>query len=137
MERIMKHAYIALLLLTLAACTTPRPAEQTAAKPTFQHVDPTTLSSMLQQQDYLLINTHIPYDGEIAGTDAFLPYDQPEQLLAGLPSDKQAPIVLYCRTGRMSTIAAQTITQAGYTNVFELDGGMIAWQRAGFALEQK
>jgi rhodanese-related sulfurtransferase len=36
----------------------------------------------------------------------------------------------------MSTQAAETLVDFGFTNVMEVDGGMIAWQAAGFELVQ-
>jgi rhodanese-related sulfurtransferase len=34
----------------------------------------------------------------------------------------------------MSTAAAQTLVRLGYTNVWHLEGGFIAWEQAGFPL---
>jgi rhodanese-related sulfurtransferase len=89
---------------------------------------------MLESKDFLFVNTHIPYEGEIAGTDAFIPYDELELYADQLPADQGAKIVLYCRSGRMSEIAATALAQQGYSNVYELDGGMIAWEEAGLPL---
>lgn len=86
--------------------------------------------------DYLdapLINVHIPYEGEIPGTDSFIPFDEivdaPE-----LPADKDALIAIYCRSGSMSGQAAADLAAAGYTNVVDLKGGMNAWVDAGETL---
>ena len=54
-----------------------------------------------------------------------------------LPKDKKAELVIYCRSGRMSTIAAQALVKLGYSNVRELRGGFNAWVAAGLKLEQK
>lgn len=39
--------------------------------------------------------------------------------------------------GRMSENAAGTLIKQGYTNIWKLDGGMIAWEKAGLPIEGK
>jgi rhodanese-related sulfurtransferase len=95
------------------------------------------LASMLRAKDFPLINVHIPYEGEIEPTDAFIPYNEIEQNLGRLPADKSARIVLYCRSGSMSATAARVLAKQGYANVYNLDGGMIAWKAAGHPLADK
>ncbi len=89
---------------------------------------------MLEHKDFVLVNVHVPYEGEIDGTDLFLPYDQAAAEMNKLPNDKGAKIVVYCRSDRMSTIAAEVWADAGYTNLYELDGGFEAWEAAGYPL---
>lgn len=90
------------------------------------------LKEALVQKDFTLINVHTPYEGEIEKTDMFIDYDAMMANQEKLPQDKNAPIVLYCRSGRMSAEALQTLKDMGYTNVSHLAGGMEAWQEAGY-----
>jgi len=95
------------------------------------------LETALVDKDFTLINVHIPYEGELPQTDAFVPFNEIEANLSQLPADKDAPIVLYCRSGRMSTDAAEDLVELGYTNIVEVDGGMQAWEAAGNELIDK
>ena len=64
--------------------------------------------------------------------DRLIPYDSLKQLADRLPSDKEAGIYCFCRTGRRSEIAARTLSEMGYTNVLNVTGGIHAWQSAGY-----
>jgi rhodanese-related sulfurtransferase len=90
----------------------------------------------ISQPESIVVNVHVPYAGEIGGTDAFIPFDR----IAGdvrLPEDKDARLLLYCRTMRMSTLAATTLGDEGFTNVVVLRGGMQAWEASGRTLETR
>ena len=103
----------------------------------YRNIDAPTLWRMLQQKDFLLINVHIPYAGELPETDLFIPYNAIEENLDQLPQDKDAKIVVYCRSGPMSAKAAETLVKLGYTNVWNLKQGMREWKEAGFPLLSK
>lgn len=103
----------------------------------YTDVGPAGLARMLETKDFPLINVHVPYEGEIEPTDLFIPYTEIGANLDKLPADKNARIVLYCRSGSMSAIAARELVANGYTDVWNLDGGMIAWQDAGYPLAHK
>jgi rhodanese-related sulfurtransferase len=91
------------------------------------------LAELLEREEVTLVNVHIPYEGELPGTDLFIPYDEIADYVDQLP-DKDAPVILYCRSGGMSTSAAQELAALGYTSVLEVDGGFKAWKAAGYEL---
>ena len=95
------------------------------------NITPDALASMLERKDFTLLNVKTPYVGEIAGTDLYIPYTDLASRAAELPPDKAARIVVYCRSGNESAIAAQTLLDLGYTNIDNLDGGMVAWTATG------
>ncbi|MDP3888579.1 MAG: rhodanese-like domain-containing protein [bacterium] len=87
-------------------------------------------SKGLEKKDFILINVHTPYEGEIVKTDLFIDFDKIEQRQGELPKDKTSKIILYCKSGKMSGQAAKKLQELGYSNVSSLAGGMDAWQKA-------
>ena len=49
---------------------------------------------------------------------------------------KDCPIVLQCRTGLRSAIAASILQRAGIKEVVNLKGGFLAWKKKGFLIQQ-
>jgi len=49
--------------------------------------------------------------------------------------DKQASIVMYCRKGGRGCLATCTLCKMGYKNVKNMDGGWLAWEKAGYPIE--
>jgi rhodanese-related sulfurtransferase len=126
-----------LLIVACGASSTPAETKVSVKGGAYTNVTPATLKQMLSAKDFVFINVHIPYEGEIANTDAFIPYDTVEANLSKFPSDKNAKIFLYCRSGHMSSIAAEKLVELGYINVWNLDGGMIEWENARLPLIRK
>jgi rhodanese-related sulfurtransferase len=108
-----------------------------AAEVNFTSLTSMQLAAMLLHKQFFLVNVHTPYEGEIKNTDAFIAYDKISENLDKLPKDKNAEIVLYCRSGRMSAIAARELTQLGYTRVSDLSGGMNDWKKNGYEIIEK
>lgn len=102
----------------------------------FVRLSPDELKAALEEKNFTFVNVHIPFEGDIAGTDLSIPYNEigRKENLGRLPG-KDARIVLYCRSGSMSSEAARTLVGLGYENVQDLEGGMIAWEDAGYELK--
>ena len=135
---------LAIMAVALVACggseVTPAAGvnleEQTQEVPvegggSYTDVSVEGLAMLMEEEEFPLVNVHIPYEGEIEGTDLFIPYNEIEQNLEQLPADKDGRVVLYCRSGSMSAQASRTLVELGYTDVWNLDGGMIAWENSG------
>jgi rhodanese-related sulfurtransferase len=101
----------------------------------FARLDPAAFAARMGDKGAVVINVHVPYEGELADTDAFIPFDH---ILGDtrLPTDKHAEILLYCRSGRMSEMAGDALHAAGYTRLAHLEGGMRGWEAAGRPLLQ-
>ncbi len=128
MIRLISSAVIILGVLT--ACSAGVTQSSQLNSP-YTDISVNELQGMLENKDFPLINVHIPFEGDLPDTDLSIPFNEIEKHLDQLPAEKDARIVLYCRSGNMSSTAAQKLASLGYTEVYNLEGGFIAWERAG------
>ena len=81
-------------------------------------------------------------DGKIIAANA-IPRGLLEWKIGQLPlvqqainnSSKLPPIVVYCRSGGRSSLAAQSLLKMGFNNVYSMRGGITAWQEANYPIE--
>ena len=45
--------------------------------------------------------------------------------------DKNTPIILYCRSGKRSSMSAKKISKLGFKEIYNLEGGILEWIEEG------
>ncbi|GAC1356486.1 MAG: rhodanese-like domain-containing protein [Herpetosiphon sp.] len=71
--------------------------------------------------------------GHVKGS-TLIPLDQLSLRLSDVPRDR--PVVAMCRSGSRSSVALALLKRAGYTNVANLAGGMLAWEQQRLPVER-
>ncbi|MCB9726863.1 MAG: rhodanese-like domain-containing protein [Deltaproteobacteria bacterium] len=66
--------------------------------------------------------------GHVPGSE-LLPLDRLEQALDSL--DPRTPLLIVCRSGKRAAAACERLASAGFDAVYNLEGGMIAWNAEG------
>lgn len=138
-RRCPASAMALVVVLALAGCTGGESTASTISTPAASRaelLDPADFAAAIADPGRVTINVHTPDEGQLPGTDSSLPFDQIRQQAAALPPDRTTPLAIYCRTGTMSATAAKTLAALGYTDVVELQGGMLAWQNTGRTIEE-
>ncbi|MEX1052329.1 MAG: rhodanese-like domain-containing protein [Patescibacteria group bacterium] len=92
-------------------------------------VSPAEFKKLIMLSNRFLLDVHIPEQKHILGTNAFIPYNEINQYLSKLPKDKRTPILVYCRSGAMSRQAAEDLIKLGYSEVYDLQGGLNAYNQ--------
>lgn len=87
----------------------------------------------MASQGALLIDVREPdeYAQGHAPGSVLIPLGQLPGRLAELRASQDKPVALICRSGRRSARAAEILHQAGFSKVYNIEGGMNAWSAAG------
>ena len=100
----------------------------------YQNISIGRFVEMMKHKDFVLIDVHIPYTGEIPETDLMIPFNDIKQHKNELPDDKNTKIVVYCMSGPMGYVAAEQLVRMGYRQVIHFQGGMVSWINSGKSL---
>jgi phage shock protein E len=118
-----------------ATTTTPRASIQKTIDDKASIVVADARKLMESRKDLLLIDVRSPQEfsqGSIAGSKN-IPFIDIMEGRHSLPKDK--PVLLICSIGGRSFAAVQLLQEKGYTEVYNLDGGIQAWSRASLPLQ--
>ena len=98
---------------------------------------PRDVAARLQQgEELLILDVRQPDEyqaGHVTGSQ-LIPLDQLALRLDELPRDR--PIVAVCRSGNRSGVATGMLKRAGFADIANLKGGILAWQKQGLPVEQ-
>ena len=59
-----------------------------------------------------------------------------EGRVADIEEYKTKPVIVYCRTGQRSAKAAAVLKRQGFTSIYKLSGGLLAWQDANLPVNR-
>ena len=85
---------------------------------------------------FVMLDVRTPeefYEGHVPGA-TLIPVQELEQRLSEVPRDRQ--VYVYCRSGVRSVKASRILAGAGFTHIENVEGGIMAWQAAGYPTEQ-
>lgn len=87
----------------------------------------------LQSQGALVIDVREPNEYAESHTPGttLIPLGQLESRLPELRAHQNQPVVLFCRSGQRSARAQEILAKAGFTKAVNMEGGLIAWSKAG------
>lgn len=77
-----------------------------------------------------VLDVRLPQEADIVRlpfSDRLCPHREVERIASELPRDRD--ILVYCKVGGRSSQACQTLAGLGFTNVVNLEGGIIAWAK--------
>ena len=113
------------LLFGLTACT----GGDNGGKSTFEQISAKEAKKIMETEEkYIIVDARTESEfaeGHIEGAILIPEYEIAVRAKEELP-DKDALILVYCRSGRRSKIASEELVKLGYTNVKEF-GGIIDW----------
>lgn len=119
---------LALIALPLSGCTklTPTPKEE---KQEYQTITSEKAKEMIDNDPDIIIldvRTEEEYNSGHIENALLIPDSDIESQAPTALTDKEATILVYCRSGRRSALASKKLSDLGYTNIYDF-GGILDW----------
>lgn len=98
----------------------------------FKDISPLEATSLINHEGAFLLD--IREDNEYRGghivNSVHIPQKQIQDRAKELDKHKGRPVITYCRTGQRSAQVGKVLQQHGFESVYNLSGGITAWQNA-------
>jgi len=118
------------LLIAFAGCAQTGKQDSKTKNAEYRKISAAEAKKMLDENPnatLLDVRTEAEFKEKHIPRALLLPLNEVENKAATVLPDKNALILVYCRSGRRSNTAANLLISMGYTNVYDMEGGIIAW----------
>ena len=113
-------------------------SDQNVMGAAIESVSPIEAAAMQNERHALIVDVRETDEwnaGHIAGA-IHIPLSDVKNRVAELEQYKNSPVITQCRSGARSAKAAEVLKNAGFSAVYNLDGGINAWQKAALDIQQ-
>jgi phage shock protein E len=120
----------------LSACSSDTPASTSASVATGQHISANDFSTAMKQPGTIVLDVRTPAEyatGHLPNAQN-IDIESADFATKIGALDKNATYAVYCHSGNRSGVALEQMTAAGFTHVYDLAGGITAWQSMGGAM---
>lgn len=95
--------------------------------------------TLMNQENSLVLDVREPDEyakGHIEGA-VYMPFGKLKERIAELEAHKNSPLIVTCQSGTRSGHACAILKQHGFTQVYNLAGGMMEWEEAKMPVTRK
>ena len=104
----------------------------------YQQINTNEAVQLLNRDDTVVVD--VREDNEVAtgviNGAKHIPLASLSKQLSQLNKSKDKPILIYCRSGNRSGTACQKLSQAGFSDVYNLAGGIMSWESANLPISK-
>ena len=105
----------------------------------FKDISPADATKLINHTETLVVDIRTASEnreGHILNSK-HIPTAELQKRLKELDKYKQAHVIAYCRSGNRSVAACKILKQHGFENVYNLGGGIMAWESANLPVTRK
>lgn len=131
---LLAAAFVSLLVLTLLN-------EMKQASQRFSSLTPASAVQLMNSEEDNMILLDVRESAETAAGKIAkavqIPVSGIDKRVGELDKYRNKHVIVYCKNGSRSGIACKTLNKAGFEHVYNLNGGVTAWQEAHLPLSKK
>jgi len=109
------------------------------ASQNFSKLTPAGATQLINNEDVVLLDVREPAETSVGKIMKAIqiPVGSVSQRVGELDKHKNKNVIVYCKTGARSGLACRELNKAGFEKVYNLSGGITAWQEAHLPISRK
>jgi rhodanese-related sulfurtransferase len=139
MEQFLEFATNHLVLFAALALVSVLLVQNLLAGSDKSSIQPQTATTLINQEEGVVVDVRPMTDysnGHIINS-INIPANGFKNQLSRLDKYRQKPVIVACRSGAQSSTACKQLRKAGFEKVYNLRGGILAWQNANLPISRK